>query len=102
MKECQPYLQQDCNLAYISKLTQVPVHHLAYYFRQERKQPFNDFRNEWRIGHAKTLISEGKTREMTLEAIGLLSGFSTRNTFFTSFKKVEGVAPSIFASKFAE
>jgi AraC-like DNA-binding protein len=101
MKELQPYLQADCNLAYFSKLTKIPVHHLAYYFREEKKQTFNDYRNEWRIKHAKNLIKEGKNAELTLEAIGLLSGFSSRNTFFTAFKKAEGISPGSYAAKFA-
>jgi len=96
MKELQPYLQQECNLAYMAKLTGIPAHHLAYYFREEKKQAFNDYRNEWRVGHAKKLIRDGKAKELTLEAIGLLSGFSTRNTFYTSFKRVEGVSPSTY------
>lgn len=96
METLQPYLQHDCNLAYMAKLTGIPVHHLAYYFREEKQQPFNDYRNFWRVQHAKKLIREGKTRELTLEAIGLLSGFSTRNTFYTAFKKAEGVAPSAY------
>ena len=102
MQELQPYLQSDCNLAYLSKLTGIPVHHLAYYFRESKKQSFNDFRNEWRITHAKNLIKEGKAKDLTLEAIGLLSGFSTRNTFFTAFKKVEKISPGVFVSQFTK
>jgi AraC-like DNA-binding protein len=100
MKELQPYLQPDCNLAYLSKLIKIPAHHLAYYYREEKKQSFNDFRNEWRINHAKNLMKEGKANELTLEAIGLLSGFSSRNTFFTAFKKAEGTSPGAFATQF--
>ena len=102
MEQLRPYLQTDCNLAYFAKLTNIPVHHIAYYFREVKKQSFSDFRNEWRVNHAKKLIAEGKSNELTLEAIGLLSGFSTRNTFFTAFKKIEGVSPGIFAAKFTE
>lgn len=99
MKEQRPYLHPDCNLAYFSKLLNVPAHHLAYYFREIKKQPFNDFRNRWRINHAKTLIEEGKANEVTLEAIGFLSGFSSRNAFITDFKKFEGVSPGSFAAR---
>jgi AraC-like DNA-binding protein len=102
MGQLQPYLQTDCNMAYFAKLTNIPVHHIAYYFREVKKQSFSDFRNEWRVNHAKKLITEGKANELTLEAIGLLSGFSTRNTFFTAFKKSEGVSPGIFAAQFTE
>lgn len=100
MKEDQPYLQPDCNLSYVSKLVDVPAHHLAYYFREVKKQPFNDFRNEWRINHAKALIEEGKASEITLEAIGMLSGFSSRNAFITDFKKTEGISPGAYAARY--
>lgn len=98
MRELKPFLQPDFNLTQFSVLIHIPVHHLTYYFREERKQHFNEYRNEWRINYAKNLIKEGKANELTLETIGLLSGFLTRNTFLTTFKKVEGVSPSAFAA----
>lgn len=100
MKELHPYLHPDFNLTQLSVLIHIPVHHLAYYFREVKKQSFNDYRNEWRINHAKNLIRKGRASELTIEAIGLLSGFSSRNTFLTSFKKVEGIAPVVFADQF--
>ena len=100
MKELQPFLQPDFNLAQLSVNTQIPVHHLSYFFREEKKQHFNDYRNEWRINYAKNLIRKGKANEFTLETIGLQSGFSSRNTFLTAFKKVEGITPSAYAVQF--
>jgi len=102
LKEFKPYLQPEFNMAQLSVYTQIPVHHLSFYFREEKKQHFNEYRNEWRVNHAKVLIKEGKANEITLEAIGLLSGFSTRNTFFKSFKKVEGISPGVFADQFTD
>ena len=98
MEKFNPYTNPEFNLVELSALIHIPVHHLTYYFREEKKQSFTNYRNEWRINYAKKLISEGKTDELTLEAIGLLSGFTTRNTFFTAFKKVEGVSPGAYAS----
>jgi AraC-like DNA-binding protein len=102
MTEFQPYLQPDCNLALLSRLTDIPVHHLSYYFREIKKQTFNDYRNEWRVNHAKDLIRMGKARELTLESIGLISGFSSRNAFLTSFKKSEGITPTAFTARIAK
>ncbi len=101
MDELQPYFQPDCNLASFSKLIKIPAHHLAYYFREEKKQTFTNYRNEWRVNHAKKLIQEGRTSDLTLEGIGMLSGFSSRNTFFTAFKKAEGISPGVFAAQSA-
>ncbi len=61
---------------------------------------FNDYRDECRIQFAKELIREGKAGGMTLEAIGLQSGFVTRNTFTIAFKKAEGISPRAFVSQF--
>lgn len=102
MKEIQPYLQSDFNLAHLSVHTQIPVHHLSYFFREEKKQHFNDYVNKWRIDHAKSLIKEGKNNELTLEGIGLISGFSNRNSFRLTFKKIEGISPSAFAAQIKE
>lgn len=100
MKEAQPYLQPGFNLPQLSVHVQVPAHHLGYYFREVKKQSFNDYRNEWRIKHAKKLIEEGKASDMTLEAIGMLSGFSSRNAFITDFKKLAGESPGAYAARF--
>ena len=100
MQESQPFLRPEFSMTQFSVLTQVPVHHLAHYFRDERKQSFNDYRDEWRIHFAKQLIRDGKAYGMTLEAIGLQSGFVTRNTFTIAFKKAEGISPRDFVSQF--
>jgi AraC-like DNA-binding protein len=99
MTEFRPYLQPDFNMIQLSLLIHIPVHHLTFYFREVKMQHFNHFRNELRINHAKALIQNGMANEITLEAIGMLSGFSSRNAFITSFKKAEGISPGIFANK---
>lgn len=99
MHDFKPYLQHDFNLAQLSVLVNIPVHHLAYYFREVIQMSFTDFRNRWRITHAKNLIIEGKSNDLTLEAIGILSGFSSRNTFLVAFKRAEGISPQVFLSQ---
>ncbi len=96
MEEVKPFLQTDFNMVQLSSLIQIPLHHLAYYFRESRKQSFNDYKNHWRVKHAKNLILDGHAGKVTLETIGSLSGFASRNTFVTAFKKVEGRSPSAF------
>jgi len=98
MKNKKPYLHPEFNIGHFSKITNIPSHHLSYYFKEIKKQSFNDYRNELRVLYAVHLIESGKTREYTLEAIGQMSGFSSRNTFFISFKKYMGVSPGVYAS----
>lgn len=44
-------------------------------------------------------MKEGKNNEMTLEAIGLLSGFPNRDSFRTAFQRIEGLTPAVFISR---
>jgi AraC-like DNA-binding protein len=99
MMEHRPFLQKDFNLAELSVLIHIPVHHLAIYFREEREQSFSNFRNQWRVNYAKMLLDEGKGRDLTLEAIGMLSGFTNRNSFIIAFKRCEGFTPHEYPSK---
>ena len=98
MMEHQAYLQKDLNLTELSVMIHIPVHHLAFYFREERGQSFTNYRNRWRIDYAKTLINDGKAKDLTLEAIGMLSGFTNRNSFIIAFKRFEGVSPHQYVS----
>ncbi len=99
MAEQRPYLSKDFNLTELSVLVRIPVHHLAYFFREEKGQSFTNYRNRWRIEHAKGLIHKGRAKELTLEAIGTLSGFSSRASFITAFKRFEGVPPHDYVSR---
>lgn len=93
MRQQQPYLQPDFNLLKLSHLIDIPAHHLSFYFREIKQQPFNDYRNELRVEYAKELISSGRAAELTLEGIGQQSGFVSKSSFFKAFKKVTGDTP---------
>ena len=99
MRDHQPYLQKEFNLNELAVLIRIPVHHLAIYFREEKQGSFTNYRNRWRVDYAKTLLDEGKSKDLTLEAIGLLSGFTNRNSFITAFKRCEGFPPHDYLSK---
>ncbi|MFZ4726549.1 MAG: helix-turn-helix domain-containing protein [Paludibacter sp.] len=98
MSKHQLYLQKELNLPQLSVLLNIPTHHLAYFFSGYMEITFSDYRNIYRIEHAKKLITNQKTSLITLEAIALLSGFTNRNTFSKVFKDLEGVSPSAFAA----
>lgn len=102
MMEQKPFTNPEFNLAKFAKLLNVPTHHLAFYFKEIKNETFTEYRNKWRINHAVNLIREGNANNLTIEAIALLSGFSTRNTFFTAFKKFKGISPGSYVSKYSK
>ncbi|MDO5075171.1 MAG: helix-turn-helix transcriptional regulator [Bacteroidales bacterium] len=46
-----------------------------------------------RITEAQRLLSQPKKAELTLEEIGMLAGFSSRQTFYAAFQKHVGMTP---------
>jgi AraC-like DNA-binding protein len=97
MNEVQPYLRNDFNLNYLSVQTSIPLHQLSFYFKNTLKRHFGEYRNEYRINFAKKLIIEGRNKDFTMETIGFQSGFSSRNTFYVTFKKFERISPGDYA-----
>jgi YesN/AraC family two-component response regulator len=69
---------------------------LSAVINQSYKTNFNDFLNNYRVEHAKTLIQNGKARLLTLEALSERFAFNNRNSFTTAFKKHTGQTPSDF------
>ena len=88
------YLEVNASLVTFSNYTNIPVHHLSYYFNSMLKVKYTDWRNALRIEYAKAQIDSGLNKSITLEALSLESGFSSQSTFIRSFKNVIGCTPS--------
>ena len=88
------YLEVNASLVTFSNYTNIPVHHLSYYFNSMLKVKYTDWRNALRIEYAKAQIDSGSNKSITLEALSLESGFSSQSTFIRSFKNVFGCTPS--------
>jgi AraC-like DNA-binding protein len=99
LEESKPYLKSSFSLAQLSSNLGIPVHHFNYYFRKTQQSNFLEQRMRWRINHAKELIDSGKEKLLTLEAIGLESGFQSRTTFFVNFKEIVGESPSAYVER---
>ena len=57
---------------------------------------FNEYINEFRIELAKELLLDENYKNYTITAIGLESGFNSKSTFYSTFKKHTGNTPSAY------
>jgi AraC-like DNA-binding protein len=78
-------LAQDCN---------IPKHHLSYLLNKKLSVRYNDFINKLRIEYAQTLMQQENAYQLTIDAIAVKSGFSSRSTFIKYFQKHVGKNPS--------
>ena len=72
----------------------VTPHQLSQLLNDNLRKSFASFVNEYRVAAAKELLHT--RHELTLEGIGYEVGFSSKSTFYATFKKVSGITPAQF------
>lgn len=94
MEERQLYRDPDFSLEDLSRVLNVPKHHLYYCFNSILRTRFTRLKSEMRVRHVQKLIRSGLSREKTLDAIAMESGFSSSTSFRSVFKQITGMSPS--------
>lgn len=87
------YLEEDLSLKKLSESINVSENHISETLSQFLNTNFYHYVNELRIEHAKcSLLSTKKT----VAEIAYASGFNSKSTFNSAFKKITGVTPTAF------
>lgn len=90
--EKEMYLNPNITLDEAAKELNVSKHILSQYLNEKLGKSFNKFINEYRVEKAKTLLQIKNA--YTVEGLGYDSGFNSKSTFFTTFKKITGKTPA--------
>lgn len=90
--EKEMFLQPDFTLEEAAKVMKVTKHTLSQYVNETLGKSFSHLMNEYRVEKAKRLLASEKS--LTIESIGYDSGFNSKSTFFTTFKKITGKTPA--------
>ncbi|EJL71830.1 helix-turn-helix domain-containing protein [Chryseobacterium populi] len=96
MESEKPYLDSELNLIKLSELLSVSTHHLSYVINSGFQKNFFQFVNEYRILHAKILLKDNSNNKLSILGIAYESGFNSKTSFNTTFKKLTGKTPSEF------
>jgi AraC-like DNA-binding protein len=94
MEEKKPYLNGALTAGELSHGLGISVNHLSQVLNQEQKQNFFDFVNSYRIKEVMLKIKEPANSHLTLLAMALDSGFNSKTSFNTIFKKITHQTPS--------
>jgi AraC-like DNA-binding protein len=95
----KPYLNSDFSLSVMSANTDIPVHHLSYYFNEHLKINFNTWKNDLKINFVIEQIEKGNNELLTLDALAKQAGFVSRTTFLSAFKQKVGLTPTEYLNK---
>lgn len=94
MKKEKPYTNSDLKIGDLAQVLDTPSHSLSYLFNQYLNQNYYDYVNEFRVQHFKMIAADAQYSKYTLDALAELCGFSSRASFFRSFKKSTGITPN--------
>ena len=94
MKEQKPYLNGELTAQELSVQLGISPNHLSQVLNQQQEQNFFDFINSYRLEEVKQKMQDQQYRKYTLLAIALESGFNSKTSFNTLFKKATGYTPS--------
>ena len=89
----KPYLAESFNIDDIAEKLDIPKHHVYYCFSNFFDKKFTKLRTELRVKYAKDLLLTDEINISSLEGIWTKSGFSSKTSFFTSFKEETGFTP---------
>jgi len=94
MRTQKPYLANILTLDQLANQLDMPPRSLSMIINRHFKRNFFEFINEYRIEEAKLQLADPKTKGTTIIEIMTQSGFNSKATFNTFFKKIVGSTPS--------
>jgi|GEM_PF-983030 len=92
----EPYVNPELSLADLATSINISQHQLSQLINQEFDKNFADLVNSYRVEKSKKLMTDPEMASLTLEAIGLQSGFGSPSAFYRAFKKHTTITPRAF------
>jgi AraC-like DNA-binding protein len=96
------YLDETLSLPKLAEKVEISIHNLSYVLNEGFQENFFQFVNRYRIDEAKSLLLSPRYQQLSMLGIAYESGFSSKTTFNTTFKKITGISPSEFITEFSK
>lgn len=96
MNDGKIHLEEDLNLPKLAQHMAISTHDLSYLLNDGFGQSFFEFINTYRVEEAKQLLLSEKHTHLNMVGIAYAAGFSSKTTFYTTFKKMTQQSPTEF------
>jgi AraC-like DNA-binding protein len=87
------YLNENLTLNELSSALNIKPKRLTLLIKIGFQAKFYHYINALRVEHFKKLIEKPENRNISIEGLSIDSGFKSKSTFYTAFKKMEGLTP---------
>jgi AraC-like DNA-binding protein len=93
------FLDNELNLATVAEKLGISIHDASYLINEVTGSNFYNFINKFRVEEAKKLLTSAKMDKLNMLGIAFESGFNSKTSFNTAFKKLIGLSPSEYAKQ---
>ncbi len=100
MKERELYTDPELNLSSLAEKLQISAGYLSQIINEKEQKNFFEFINGYRVNAAKEKLTNHSYDQYSILGIALESGFSSKSTFNSLFKKYTGQTPSAYKKAF--
>ncbi|HEX8016972.1 MAG TPA: helix-turn-helix domain-containing protein, partial [Flavobacterium sp.] len=90
------YLENDLSLPVLAKRLGASCNETSFVINELYQDNFYNFINKYRIEEAKKMLLSDKYTQLNVLGIAYESGFNSKTTFNTTFKKHTGMSPTEF------
>ncbi len=99
MEDKKPYLNEELTLQNLADQLSLSTHHLSMILNIHFKQNFYNFINSYRIEDVKKKLADPLYKDHNILTIAYSSGFNSKSTFNSMFKKLTGKTPKEYRSE---
>jgi AraC-like DNA-binding protein len=99
MENDKLFLDNDLNLPAVAEKLGISIHETSFLINETTKDNFYNFINKYRVDEAKKLLASAKMEELNILGIAFASGFNSKTTFNTTFKRIVGISPSQYSKE---
>ena len=92
--ESKSYTKQNLTLLDISEALDVHHRNISIAINKVKNKNFSAYINDFRVEMAKGMLQKDSYNKMSIDGIGLESGFQSKSAFYTWFKRLNGITPS--------
>lgn len=99
MAKERPFLNPELSLSQLSELINITSNQLSQYLNEYEKKNFYEYINTFRLDYFLEISKNKKSVNFSLLGLAYESGFNSKTTFNTFFKKEKGTSPSEYLKR---
>jgi AraC-like DNA-binding protein len=94
------YLENDLSIPRLAGMLHASCNETSYVINKLNRDNFYNYINKYRIEEAKRLLMSEESSNLNILGIAFESGFNSKTTFNTTFKKMTGYSPTAYVKTF--